>query len=133
MSCKSGVCTRALNLVVLRWHMLFVSFEAAPEDPLLRADIAKRDEARGALKDEAAENGPAERPVERNSAETAVEVEVAKTTVPNEDEAKASREQALAKEVNLSINLPRPTCTLSEEGVKPFLDYQLPAPNLHTF
>lgn len=84
-------------------HVFLVSFEGAPDDPLLRAETAKREKARGAVNDEAAESETPERPAERDSAEN-VEAEVEKATVPKEDE--TSREKALAKEVHNPAFLP---------------------------
>lgn len=85
--------------------MLLVSFEGAPEDPLLLAEIAKRDKARGALNDEAAENEPTERSPEHDSAENLGAA--VKITVPDEQETEESREKALAKEVCTDCSQPR--------------------------
>lgn len=84
--------------------MFFVSFEGAPEDPLLRADIAKRDKAREALNDEAANKETNERPVVRDSAENVEAAVENKTIKPNEEE-EEEREKTLAKEVRIFLNL----------------------------
>lgn len=93
MRCTSS-CAAITHAIVSRP----VSFEGNPEDPLLRAEIAKRDKAREALSDEAAENEPTEHQVERDSTEK-VEAAVEKTTVSNNEDEAASSGKALAKEV----------------------------------
>lgn len=97
--CTAAVCTSSCSDDTY----FPVSFEGAPDDPLLRAEIAKRDKARGALNDEAAESEPTERPAERDSSAENVEAAVESATVPKEDG--ASREKALAKEVTTTIFL----------------------------
>eukprot|EP00903_Cladosiphon_okamuranus_P019482 g17915.t1 len=76
-----------------------VSFARAAEDPLLRAEIAKRDKAREATHHGAAETDPTEPTAEKDkgSAEN-VEEAAEKTAVPNGEDAAARREKALAKE-----------------------------------
>lgn len=78
--------------------LCFCSFKGASEDPLLRAEIAKRDKAREARPHEAAETNATENPAGKDSAGN-VEAAAEKTTVLNGEDEAASREKALAKEV----------------------------------
>lgn len=72
-------------------------FEGNPDDPLLRAEIAKREKEQQAVEDEATADLRTESPIEPGSSEHTEAPGPEKTAVPKEDA--ESLERALTKQV----------------------------------